>query len=87
MSLYLLLLLISELNFKGLAIALGNLYHPEKIEIPGKLVAGTLAAAHLLQFEALKNAAVEKMSLCLNKKNIGDCYKTALKVCNFLTII
>ena len=65
---------------KGLAVALGNLYHPEKIEIPSKLVAGTLAAAYLLKFDALKYAAVEKMSRCLTRKTIGDCYKIGLKV-------
>ena len=67
-------------NKKGLAIALGNLYHPDKIEIPGKLVAGALAAAHLLKFEALKVASIEKMSNSLSKKTISDCYNAAVKV-------
>ena len=59
---------------------MGNLYHPDKIEIPGKLAAGTLAAAHLLKFDALKTASIEKMSHCLSKKTIGDCYKAAVTV-------
>ena len=76
----LVLKLINKKLIKGLAVALGNLYHPEKIEIPSKLVAGTFAAAHLLNVEVLKQAAIEKMSRSITKKTLGDCYKTGLKV-------
>lgn len=64
----------------GLAVALGNLYHPNSIDVVVKYLAGTLAAAHLLKFNALIRCSVDSMGYALNKKTIGDCYATALRV-------
>ncbi len=61
-------------------MALGNLYHPNQIDVPGKLVAGTLAAAEILKFNSLINGTIRKMANSLNKKIIGDCYDAAKKV-------
>ena len=68
------------LKKKGLAVTLGNMYHPNSIDVPGKLVAGTLAAANLLQFDALIEGTIKRMSDTLTKKTIGDCYSTSKKV-------
>jgi len=56
------------------------LYHKESIEVPGRLVAGVLAAAYLLNFDLLKQASVEKMSHSINRKIVSDCYKVAYRV-------
>ncbi len=61
-------------------MALGNLYHPNLIDVPGKYVAGTLAAANILKFEALINGTIKKMAHSLSKKTIADCYLTSKRV-------
>ena len=61
-------------------MALGNLYHPDKIDVPGKLVAGALAAGNLLKFDALIKGTIEKMSNSLTKKTISECYNVCKKV-------
>ncbi len=63
-----------------MAVALGNLYHPNVIEIPGRLVAGILAISIQLNFKELHDAALKRMSHALNEKIIGDCFKCAIKV-------
>ncbi len=44
-------------------------------------MAGVLAAAYFLNFDLLKEAAVEKMSHSINRKIVSDCCKVAYKVC------
>jgi hypothetical protein len=43
-------------------------------------VAGVLAASYFLNFDLLKETAVEKMSQSINRKIVSDCYKVAYKV-------
>lgn len=62
------------------------MYHPNSIDVPGKLVAGTLAAANLLQFDALITEAIKRMADSLTKKTIGDCYSTSKKVYFFIVL-
>ena len=50
--------------------------------MPGKLVAGVLAAAYLFKFDALKKATIDKMSHSINRTIIGDCYKAAVRYKN-----
>jgi hypothetical protein len=64
----------------GLALALGNLYSPNSIEVSAKYLAGTLAAANLLRFNDLIRFCIESMGYALNKNTIGNCYTTAKKV-------
>lgn len=63
-----------------MAVALGNLYHPSKIDVPDKYVAGSLAAANVLQFDALIKGTIEKMNQSLSKKTIAECYLTSKRV-------
>ena len=64
----------------GLALALGNLYSPNSIEVSAKYLAGTLAAANLLRFNDLIRFCIDSIGYALNKNTIGDCYATAKKV-------
>ena len=67
----------------GFAIALANLYHLDQIIIPDRLIVGTLAASHFLDIDRLKSAACDKLSHYINKKNVSEFYKIALRVCLF----
>ena len=64
----------------ALAVALGHLYHLHDFEIPAKLAAGTLAAAHLLQVDSVKEGAIQSMSNSFTPKIINECYAMAVEV-------
>ena len=68
-------------------MALGNLYHPNLIDVPCRYVAGTLAAADVLQFEALIVGTIEKMSHSLCRKTIAECYLISKRVSYMFGII
>ncbi|RNA23199.1 BTB POZ domain-containing 16 [Brachionus plicatilis] len=69
----------SMIDKNSLAVAIGNLYHPETIEVPARLASGILAAAHLLKFDKLKAATIAKMSESLTKATIGSYYHSCNK--------
>ncbi|CAF0716688.1 unnamed protein product [Brachionus calyciflorus] len=60
----------------SLAVAIGNLYHPENITVPTELTSGILAAAHYLKFENLISATISKMCVTIHTSNIGSYYQS-----------
>jgi hypothetical protein len=67
------------------AIALGNLYHFDVEKIPGFLIGGVLASAHLIAHNKLKEKVLENITRFISNKTIINFYTTAVEV--FLLLI